>query len=529
MIEFESSLHLYQAPLYRGNGGTWNKSFVDAVADCDGKITWDPAAILGILGFTYTCGDRTLVNEVKRRPWLSEIGLDGKPQLKEIPSHGRKWKTTSQIAEDLCNLLYKEALEMCEKRKEIYLLLSGGLDSRIVAGILGRLYNDGRLATKPVGVTWGLENSRDVVYGREIAQILGFDWIHVGMSHEDLKYNTDEMAIDIGTLVSPVHLHCAHWFKNVSKVALVLAASYGDSVGRAEFSGRSVLELDYLRPVNSFGLIRDEVLAAAYDGVKKDLRFLKNRSADQTKYILCEHEMQGHYMRNMIAHVMSVIGQYCSIYQMFTHPNTYSYMWSIHPALRDDGVYAELLEHLGPRLARMPWARTNRALKGKTVGAKSGLRRNYHERASWISGPLFDELYRYIDPVWFGETGIFDREKIRSLAEKVRHGKGEKGLYGFFAYERWLWLAAFRRMAEHLESLGKSVELDKAAVRSSGSLSYQVPGLKRGVVRSLLSRSDLLYQLVRRYSAPFRKIISRIRKRILQYQAVRRYPPDKVF
>jgi hypothetical protein len=88
MAELESSLHLYQPPLYRGTKGEWRKSFVDAVNDCEGKVTWDIAAILSILGFTYACGDRTLVNEVKRRLWLSRIGADKEPAIEEIPIYG---------------------------------------------------------------------------------------------------------------------------------------------------------------------------------------------------------------------------------------------------------------------------------------------------------------------------------------------------------------------------------------------------------------------------------------------------------
>src|SRR3989442_721563 len=67
---------------------------------------------------------------------------------------------------------------------------------------------------------------------------------------------------------------------------------------------------------------------------------------------------------------MSVINHFCSVYQMFTDPRVYSYMWSLHPSLCVDEVYAVLLGRLHPNLARLPWARTNRALRGRTEGTR---------------------------------------------------------------------------------------------------------------------------------------------------------------
>jgi asparagine synthase (glutamine-hydrolysing) len=523
MNQLESSLHLYQPPLYRAASGEWVETFLDAVAKRHGKVTWDPAAILAIISFNYVCGDRTLVNEVKRQPWLSLIGPDNAPVLEDIPQHGRLWKTHGEIANDFRRLLHDEALEVCRGRKEIYLLLSGGLDSRVIAGILADLFREDRLEAKPVCVTWGLEDSRDVAYGRMVAEILGFEWIHLNLRLEDLRHNADEMAIATDAIVSPLHLHRVDWFENVSREALVLAASYGDSAARLEYSGRNLLELDYLRPANTFGLIRSEVTRSAYDGVMSDLNELRDRSAGQPKYVICEHEMLGHYMRNMIAHVMSAINRYCKIYQMFTDPRVYKYMWSIHPALRTHRIYAELLETLHPKLARMPWARTNRALSGRTVGAKRGLRRHFLDYSAWGRGPLYDELNRYIDPEWFSATGIFDGNRIRSLAEQVRLGADGRGQYGYMPHEKWLWLASFRRIAERLEALGKSVELSEATPDASTGISRSVPMVKPSCAPRAFRRAACAYRLIRR----LRKAVGRIRGFVLRRRAVRQYPPER--
>ena len=513
MTELESSLHLYQPPLYRGLQGGWRKSFIDAVGDCGRKLTWDVGAILGILGFCYTCGDRTLINQVKRRPWLSKIGADNEPVVMKIPGHGRLWRRPAEIAVDLVNLLSSEALEVCKAKKEIYLLLSGGLDSRIVAIILAKLYDEGKLAAKPICVTWGLDNSRDVIYGQTVAKTLRFEWQHINLDYEDVIYNIEEMSTSIGALVSPIHLHGMRWFKNVSKEAIVLSGSYGDSVGRAEFSGHHLLEINLLKPVNAFGLIRNEVIEFAHNEVIRDLKALHDRSPDEPKYVICEHEMQGHYMRNMISQAMSVIGQYCPVYQMFTHPDTYSYMWSIHPAARNDAVYAELLEQYNPQLARIPWARTNRALRGKTSGTKTCLRKEFHEYRFWVKEPLSSILNEYIDADWFAATGIFNPEKIRSLFRQNR-----------VPSEILLWLAAFRRMAKQLESLGKTVELGVTEPNYAEDLLYPTSKRKWGLLKQILRNSNFLYRIMSLCREPFR----RVRKLVVKRRAIWKYPPVKV-
>jgi hypothetical protein len=528
MVELESSLHLFQTPLYRGSNGEWKKSFIDAVCECQGKTSWDVSAILSILSFGYPCGDRTLVNEVRRRPWLSSIGSDNEPRLEEVPQHGRLWLSSSQIAKTLFELLCDEAIEVCRGRKEIYLLLSGGLDSRVVAGVLATLRDEGRIDVTPIGVTWGLEDSRDVYYARMTADILGFEWVHLGISPEDLLFNLEKEAISIGNMTSPVHLHRMQWFKNLAKDALVLAGSYGDSIGRAEFSGHNVLELDYLRPADIYGLLRKDVLGLAFDGVMKDLKELHDRSPGQPKYVYCEHEMQGHYMRNMISHTMSIINNYCSVYQMFTNPKTYSYMWAIHPALRDDRIYAELFEQFNPRLARIPWARTNRALSGRTIGAKSGLRKKFHEYKYWAGETLFDKLSRYVDPDWFSETGIFRGDRIAKLTQEVYRTRNGESVFGSFPHEKWLWLAAFRHMAEHIESKGKSVGPSDECAKCLGSPLKLATETRPPFVRLLLSRSAFLYKMAKQLRELFGIITKRIRKNRINNQAIRKYPPQKL-
>lgn len=527
MIHPQSRLHLCQQPEYRVKGSViWRDSFFESVADLTGPATWDLAAILEILSFGYTCGNRTLLTEIERQPWLSRKDANGEVLLEDIPEHGRLWSDSEQIASRLCELLYEEAVEVCKNRKEIYILQSGGLDSRVVTGVLAKLFLKGELVCKPVCVTWGLEGCRDVVYGRKVAEIAGFDWKHIPIGHQNLLANIRSNCPDVGSLVSPVHLHSMDWFKNVSEDAIVLAGSYGDSVGRAEFSGLHILELDYLKPVNLFGLMRKENIDIALEGINSDISQLRQRCEGQPKYAVCECEMQGHYMRNLIEQAMSIIGLNCSLYQMFTHPRVYSFMWSIHPSLRDDKIYVHVLKSLDTKLLSLPWARTNFALSGRTVGAVSGLTKRFHRYKEWLSGPVLAELNSYVDPEWFGATGIFESESVKKVCDYVRGGSDT---YGFSPYERWAWLASFKAMADSLKKNSRDAELKTGTGSATKNIDLpQLPGFQDSVLRRLLGKTKGLYSLARTCLTPVRKARKKMRINKLKRRAVKMYPQEKL-
>jgi asparagine synthase (glutamine-hydrolysing) len=216
----ESSLHLYAPPRYRASDGSWYDAHAEAVRHSDESLTWDPAAVLSLLSFHYVCGDRTLMREIRRRPWLSSIGPEGDARLEPIPPHDTIWQSTERSAARLGSLLCDEALGVCQGRAEIYVLLSGGLDSRVVAGSMARAVREGGLDVRPVAVTWGLTDSRDYAYARAAAELLGFEWLHLDLEPRHLRENVSDAAALLGCLVSPLHLHRMTWFANVSPDAL---------------------------------------------------------------------------------------------------------------------------------------------------------------------------------------------------------------------------------------------------------------------------------------------------------------------
>jgi asparagine synthase (glutamine-hydrolysing) len=214
-----------------------------------------------------------------------------------------------------------------------------------------------------------------------------------------------------------------------------------------------VLELRPLSPINYEGLLASSLVPEAARNLKEDLLALRARCGAQPRYVVCENEQQAHYMRGAHAHTLSLINAYARVYQMFTHPEVYSFIWSLHPAIRSNDTYAELLAMLDPRLPALPQARTNRALRGRTVGAQGGLRREFHDYWAWIAGPLYDQMLHDVDIPWLREQGLFSAESVERIMAGTRARTATP-----WDMELVAWMACVRRFATWLADMGIDVQ-----------------------------------------------------------------------
>jgi len=507
-----SDIALYSDPLYSFDGRTWSKSFTASFEAQGRTVELDPAGVLSLLGFGYVCGNRTLVKGVSRKPWLSSLGPEGTFRLQPIPRHGLLLSEPAETAQRLEALMLRELEEITIGRDQVFLTLSGGLDSRIVAGLVAKAAAEGRIPSRITAVTWGLEDSRDVIYAHRVAQILGLDWEHVPLVPDDVWENIKESAIVLGAMTWPHDLHGVQWFRRVPRSAIVLSASYGDGIGRAEFSRRHLLELRPLAPSQlKAPLLTSVARVAGISGVKQDLDALRLRAGESLPWAICEHEMQCHYMRGLLGPAMSVISAYCDHYQMFTAPSVYSYAWSVHPSYRSDHVYAHMLNHLRPDIRAVPWARTIRALAGPTVGADSKLRRDFHKYEEWLSGELYERVRDAIDLEILESTGIFSRRQIVDLCEVVRKRSNRFPDYGLFA-----WLAS---LSFFLRACGSNLIplAGPKSRRDSNSSERDFSGLRVRLSR----RRNLLRPLLRA-----REVLRHRRRKAHLKNAIRDYPPE---
>ena len=119
------SRHLTGDILFRYKDNPWKKSYSSILWDDIDRLTIDPAAVLGILSFGYATGERTLFNEIKMSPWLSEVKSDHSIDYHAIPDHGFYWNSYDFIAEELISLLSKELEVVCEGKKKDNHIING--------------------------------------------------------------------------------------------------------------------------------------------------------------------------------------------------------------------------------------------------------------------------------------------------------------------------------------------------------------------------------------------------------------------
>jgi hypothetical protein len=387
----------------------------------------DPVGILEIISRGFCFADRTLVRGVSVSPWFARPNESGHDwEYVQPPDHGSRRIGPEEFADRLFELLKKEILSYCENRATIGVLLSGGMDSRVCAMALYSLIKEGSLNSNVVAITWGLPGSRDVVYAKEIAKRLKWEWVHLPISPENL-YENIEITAEQGCLYPPIHLHAIPRVKDVPGLDCVLVSSFGDSMGRAVYSSRHVLELTpirrYLR--NWFGLMDTAVYKRARQEAEADLtryRMLFPRTAE---YAYLEVERQAHYMRRMLNPTIKYINGFISTFQVFTSRDILKFVWSVDPSCRNDGAYRALVRDQMALLADIPWSKTGRPFKN-TVGTHDTHAEDFHLYGRWIR----NDLNNYIRSLCLSEhiekLNVFNMANLKRCLDFNRKSTRER-------------------------------------------------------------------------------------------------------
>jgi|LSQX01.2.fsa_nt_gb asparagine synthase (glutamine-hydrolysing) len=374
----------------------------------------DPVGIIEFINSSYLYGNRTLVSGLLKTPWMGCPDNNGSMMYAQVPEHGCVRLPIEQIVHEFKEALRQEALQYLKGRKTIGILLSGGLDSRIVAGIIRELQLSGDFSGDVIALTWGLPECRDVIYAQEIARRYCWEWQHFILSAEILKENIT-IAGALGAEFSPLHLHALSKVRQLDGVDAVIAGSYGDSVGRAEFSGRHVLQLnpEIKGNLNRFGIIKNIVLQANKELVLNDAYSYRKYIKRKKEYQYWEMEKQIHYMRRKLQACMSYVAERIPLYQLFTAPKTFGFMWSLDVNLRDNRVYEGLLPTLPGNIGSLPWARTGRCLGSE--GPSDQAAKLHHQYGLWLRRDLRSLVERLILSDSIKKLNIFNETALKLL------------------------------------------------------------------------------------------------------------------
>ncbi|OYR83511.1 hypothetical protein DJ84_08010 [Halorubrum ezzemoulense] len=371
----------------------------------------DPVGVLEVLFRRWPLGDRTLVSNLRRSPWMAEP-TDNGWKYHDVPEHGDRRLPTKQVASQLVSELEREARSYIESHNSVGLLLSGGLDSRIVAGITRILELDDDI-DDVTAFTWGIERCRDVYYAREIAEKFDWEFHHFPLDSGALKRNI-RRAGELGAEFSPLHLHALPDIRDNADVDVILAGSYGNSIGRAEYSGHHVTDLYKTVPfhLNKFGALRNEIVSTHRQTVQGDAYEYRTRIDRSETYQYREIEQQLHYMRRLLQPCMTHVAERIPLYQLFTAPEVVELMWSLDPEERGKSHCTAVLENLPGDLEQIPNAKSGIPPAGSEP-VDDGLAKEHHRYGRWLRNDLKDDIIQHI------RSGPLYRVLNRSTIERL--------------------------------------------------------------------------------------------------------------
>lgn len=391
------------------------ENFQSAIQNFKGNKVLNISSVIEVLNKGYTYGDKTLVENLYKSPWMAKISSDQNNwDFFDLPKHQEIIKESEEVADTFFALLEEELLDYIHDYKKIGILLTGGMDSRIVACVLGNLQKNGKISddVKVKAYTWGKENSRDVVYASRIAKSLDWDWEHLQVDKYQMLENL-QATIAGGSEYSPIHLHAMLQLREkADEVECFLAGSFGDSVGRAEYSG---VKVENLLPLslksNKFSLIKKSLVEKHRVDTLSEIEKYHNLFKQDKPYQQYEQDYQLHYMRKMLNACMSLIDEKIPLFQMFSSPKVFGYMWSLHPKVRSNEIYRIILQKYNPQLMEIPWARTGLRYP-ETEGTADQYSKSHHSYGQLIRKEILPE---YKDVLLKNDLNIFNKYAVKLL------------------------------------------------------------------------------------------------------------------
>ena len=112
----------------------------DLLSEYDRERKIDSVAVVEVLNNNYPLADRTVLQDISKTPWLAKPNTNNTDwEFSLVPLHGKSQDTPENIARNFFDLICEEIFEYIKDKQTVGLLLSGGMDSRIVAGALNNI------------------------------------------------------------------------------------------------------------------------------------------------------------------------------------------------------------------------------------------------------------------------------------------------------------------------------------------------------------------------------------------------------
>ena len=303
--------------------------------------------------------------------------------------------------EESHSLLKEEFSNEMKGVKHVAILLSGGMDSRIAASLIND-YSYDHKALKVTAYTWGAINSRDVIYSQKICKIFDWEFIHIELSDDDFMESI-KLSINSKASISPIHFHgvsaiCRHI--KAHPVDKVIGASYGDSLGRGEYSGINIIHNKRL--VDSTyskwsPLYSPEEKAILNSGISKEFSNFNITNSS----LIQEMTYQYCYMGMMLNPVFDCINNITPVYQIMTSNDFRYHILSHKRELRSDDFYLYILSKMSPELSKIPWARTGKVFGSSEENSKDNHGLIYYDYPNTLRNIITKKVFRNVENISF--------------------------------------------------------------------------------------------------------------------------------
>ena len=452
-FQYYDHLGFFSPYYYMSNDGGvyFDQNFSKILTQFGSPLIIDPVAIAEVLSKRFMLGDRTLIQNVFRTPGLASFDQEKSEWMHlDIPKYQNRFESNEFIAEGLFALLCEEVKKYVGNSKSVGILLSGGMDSRMVAGVLDFLIRSQQLeVTSVTAYTWGNDDCRDVVYAETISKRLGWLWKRFTVSSSDLWENF-KIAGYRGCEYSGIHLHAIPQIIKEANVEVILAGSYGDSIGRGEYEG---IHIDRLTPIDigfrNFGnLLKYKVYSEIKNLWQEDIIKYRTQYKGIKSYQQNELDYQLHYMRRMLNPCMELINEVIPTYQVFSSPAVYQFMWSFDSKCRNDSIYLYLMKLFKTQLDDIPWARTGLPY-GTFQGEPDRYSKKHNSYSSFIQNDLINKIESRVNSYRIEKLSIFNKEAIRFLIKLIRTYPN----YNIDYLERLTWLVSLDYFLEEHEDI----------------------------------------------------------------------------
>ena len=193
----------------------------------------DQQGLADFMTLGYSTGDRTFFENIKLLPPASVATFkrDGNLSIKKYWDYSfysdddPLWLEEDYV-DQFAEILTKATQRQIDHNKSIALPLSGGLDSRTLAGILDSLHFKGEVKA----FSYGNQYACDVAYGRKIAKNLGYEHSYIPIESTYLRDNAEKFVWLLEGTVNCLNAHMLLTYPFISENSLdsVMTGFFGD-------------------------------------------------------------------------------------------------------------------------------------------------------------------------------------------------------------------------------------------------------------------------------------------------------------